>query len=227
MLDTIDLLAYVAAVLLLAMSVPQTIRSYRHGTQGVSSVTWLLVGAATALWTSYGLAHHVPVLVLANAAALVGACATLVVLAVARGRSLLLSLIAVTLAATAALAVGVLAPLPLVTAGAVGLPILSRIPQVWACVQAFAAARATEVSRATWVMSMAGQTLWLIYGLAYSDGALIAVNSICVGLTMLLLAADIANSANRTRDELARGRFAELDTQLVMANASLPTGPPR
>ncbi len=44
-----DVIGYTSAVLLMFMSVPQTVRMYRHGTAGVSTATWWTIAVAISM----------------------------------------------------------------------------------------------------------------------------------------------------------------------------------
>lgn len=210
-MQAVDALGYAAAVLLTAMSIPQTIRVHRNGSRGVSSATWLIVSFAIAMWIGYGISHASLVLVIANIAGLIAASATLSILARSKGQSWTAAIALVSCYAVTCVIVSLVAPLALVTLAAVVLPIVSRLPQVGLCIQACWQGSATQVSRLTWTLSATGQSLWLSYGLIVHDGALVVVNLVCVLLTLVLLAVDIANPANRLRSHLG----ADLEPWIV------------
>lgn len=202
-MQAVDALGYAAAVLLTAMSIPQTIRVYRNGSRGVSTATWLIVSFAIAMWIGYGIAHASLVLIIANVAGLTAASATLTILARSKGQSWASAIALVSSYSLACVMVSLVAPLGLVTLAAVVLPIVSRLPQVGLCIQACWQGSSTQVSRLTWSLSATGQTLWLTYGLIVHDGALVVVNLVCVLLTLVLLGVDFANPANRIRSAVS------------------------
>lgn len=192
-----EVIAYTSAALLMVMSVPQTVRAYRLGTAGVSTLTWWTIAAAVSMWVVYGLRTDSVVLVVANVAALVVTVATLLVLAHAHSDRWVSPAFGIAVALSLLLVVAMYVPLAVVVAGAVLLPIASRIPQLRASISSYRAAERTSVSRATWILAATGQTGWLIYGLMLGDMALIVVNVVCLVMALILLAADFANPGNR------------------------------
>jgi len=193
----VDVVGYVSAALLMFMSVPQTIRAYRMGTAGVSALTWWTIAAAVSMWLVYGLRTDSTVLVVANVASLIVTAATLLVLAHSRFARWLLPATGIVAVLGLLLVVAMYLPLGVVVAGAVLLPIASRVPQLRASVSSYRAGQRTSVSRATWILAATGQAGWLLYGVMLADAALIVVNVVCLAMAILLLAADIANPGNK------------------------------
>lgn len=206
-----DVIGYTSAVLLMFMSVPQTVRMYRHGTAGVSTATWWTIAVAISMWLVYGIRSESTVLIIANVAALLATVATLTVLAHTAVDRWLLPAVVIVSVLTLVVAVAMVAPLVVVAVAAVCLPIISRVPQLRQSVASYRTGSRTAVSRATWVLAVAGQSGWLLYGLILGDPALILVNAVCVAMALCLLAADIANPGNReprTDGTLAAGNSA-------------------
>ena len=204
-MQLVELIGYASAALLMVMSVPQTVRAYRMGTAGVSALTWWTIAAAVSMWLVYGLRTESTVLIVANVASLTVTAATLLVLAHAGSGRWFLSAAGIVCALGLLLVVAMLVPLGVVIAGAVFLPIASRIPQLRASVASYRASERTSVSRATWVLAATGQTGWLIYGVMLGDPALIVVNIVCLVMAIVLLTADFANPGNRSPGLVAAG----------------------
>lgn len=191
-------IGYVSAALLMVMSVPQTIRAYRWGTAGVSALTWWTIAVAISMWLVYGIRTESLVLIIANIASLTATAAMLVVLTHASVERWVVPAFVVVGTLALVVAAALFAPLIMVAAAAVCLPIASRIPQLRQSVSSYRAGSPTSVSRTTWMLAATGQSGWLIYGLILGDPALITVNSICVAMAVTLVVADVANPGNRS-----------------------------
>lgn len=192
-----ELIAYVSAALLMVMSIPQTVRAYRSGTAGVSTLTWWTIAISISMWLVYGIRTDSTVITVANIASLLATSAALLVIAHASVERWLLPAVGIAMALAAVVLTAMYLPLSIVIGAAVCLPIASRIPQVRNSFNSFRSGERTSVSRVTWILAATGQTGWLIYGLIHNDPALIIVNIACIALTILLLSADVANPGNR------------------------------
>ncbi len=196
-MQLVDVIGYTSAALLMFMSVPQTVRIYRHGTAGVSTATWWTIAVAISMWLVYGIRSESTVLIVANIAALLATVATLTVLAHAAVDRWLLPAVVVVSVLTMVSAAAMVVPFVVVAVAAVFLPIVSRVPQLRQSVASYRAGSRTAVSRPTWMLAAAGQSGWLIYGLMLGDPALILVNTVCVAMALCLLTAEVANPGNR------------------------------
>ncbi len=192
-----DVIGYISATLLMFMSIPQTIRAYRSGTAGVSTVTWWTIAVAISMWLVYGIRTDSTVIVIANVASLSATAAMLLVLTHASVDRWIAPALVIFSVLTLVVVAALFVPLLLVVAAAVCLPIVSRVPQLRQSVASYRTGSRTSLSRLTWILAATGQSGWLIYGLILGDPALIAVNVVCVAMAIALVTADIANPGNR------------------------------
>ncbi|MBK9433804.1 MAG: hypothetical protein IPN52_01295 [Micrococcales bacterium] len=188
---------YAGAALMTAMSLPQIARIVRdRSAAGVSLLTWTLFVLAGTGWLSYGLILQAPAIIVGNLT-FISTTVTVVVLLLRRQRSWpLLSASLVPLLAVA-LAVAALTRLPGAVASSLGvlLGIATTVPQLVESIGRRRAGLVSEVSLAALFMLLAGQALWLTYGLTRPDLPMIVANVVAVTVTSSLIVVESRVSA--------------------------------
>lgn len=188
----VELLGYAGAVLMTLMSLPQIARILRdRSAAGVSLLTWCIFATSAVSWLAYGVVVGAPAVIAGN---ITFGATTLpvVMLLLVRQRSWSWPMaVGVTLAAAGA-GLAVLVSLPSTVAGTLGVlgGLLTTLPQLIESVQRRRAGETSEVSKATLCLLLAGQCLWLAYGLARPDLPLILTNVVAVIVTVGLIAVE-------------------------------------
>lgn len=191
---------YAGAVLMTSMSLPQIARIVRdRSAAGVSLLTWLIFTLSGTGWLAYGLILAAPAIIIGNIT-FTATTVPVVMLLLRRQRGWVLpAAVAVPPMATVA-GVLLLAQLPALVSSGIGVlcGILTTVPQLVESVQRRRAGLVSEVSLATLGLLLAGQALWLSYGLARPDLPMIITNGIAVSVTLSLIVVE-AGARARTR----------------------------
>lgn len=166
------LLGWLAAGLVLAMLVPQTVRMVRLGSAGgVSQGTWALNSVLCLAWLVYSARHHIAQGLVLNVVALAGVFVLLCVLWSEAGAPRWRPF-----AAAAGLAgLGVLfawLPNPALVVACVAAGAVSDLPQVRASWRSWRNRRAGAASTATWLLAAAASATWALFGFLTGDAAL-------------------------------------------------------
>jgi uncharacterized protein with PQ loop repeat len=182
----LDLVVVAATVLGSGMAYPQARKLVRtRCIEGVSAA-WIGVSMAlNAWWLSYAVAEHVWALAPVSATSLVLYTAIAVVFVHAGGRQRLPGVM------SGIVSLGVVPMIALLLGGwpVAGLVIglcygLQLLPAV---VEAFRGSDLAGISAGTWIIALAEAALWLVYGLAVVDPALIAGGASGLAMAALIL----------------------------------------
>jgi uncharacterized protein with PQ loop repeat len=182
----LDLIVVAATVLGSGMAYPQARRLVRtRCIEGVSAA-WIGVSMAlNAWWLSYAVAEHVWALAPVSATSLVLYTAIAVVFVHAGGRQRLPGVL------SGIVSLGVVPMIALLLGGwpVAGLVIglcygLQLLPAV---VEAYRGSDLAGISGGTWIIALAEAALWLVYGLAVVDPALIAGGASGLAMAALIL----------------------------------------
>ncbi len=190
----------IGASLTLWMAVPQAWSIWRDRTaRGVSYATWFLFCLSFSLWIGYSTRVGNEVVLVSNIASLSTASALVVGLTrvTERGQALhRWTLIGFATACVAIATVGRFGPLDLVGVLLVSA-VFVRGPQVVRSVRTYRAAADSEVSRASWWMSLVGGACWVIHGALRPDGNIVVASSGVVALSAAVLAFEYAGERAR------------------------------
>jgi uncharacterized protein with PQ loop repeat len=175
-------LGLVGAVLSAAIALPQAVRAVRVGTAGVSPGTFQTTVGLGLVWTVYGLALELWLFALGNF--ILGASALVVLWAVRRDTGARWSLLQVVVLVGAV--GGLVGVIEITWLGwyAALLSVLLRIPQMRLI---RGAGSIDGVSVHTWVVSLAANLTWLLYGLIENDVRLIGGCSVNAVLSTSLI----------------------------------------
>ena len=188
----VEWLAYAGAALLTSMSLPQIWRIVRdRSADGVSLPTWIIFALSGVSWLAYGLLLAAPGVIAGNTA-FVATTLPVVMLLLRRQRGWVWPLAILVPVFAAAGGIGLLLVLPSSAAGAIGVAcgILTTVPQLIESVQRRRAGLPSEVSRATIGLLLAGQGLWLLYGIFRPDVPILLTNVIAISVNVSLLAVE-------------------------------------
>lgn len=191
-------LGYAGAVLMTSMSLPQIARIVRdRSAAGVSLLTWLVFCVSGTGWLAYGLILRAPAIIAGNVPFVSGSVCVVVLLLIRQRRWGLVPAVG-TPVATVLVAVALLTHLPPMVSSGLGVlgGILTMLPQLLESVQRRRAGLVSEVSLATLGL-LAGQSLWLAYGLARPDVPIIVTNVIAVTVTSALIAVEWRSPTRR------------------------------
>lgn len=191
-------LGYAGAVLMTSMSLPQIARIVRdRSAAGVSLLTWLVFCVSGTGWLAYGLILRAPAIIAGNVPFVSGSVCVVVLLLIRQRRWGLVPAVG-TPVATVLVAVALLTHLPPMVSSGLGVlgGILTMLPQLLESVQRRWAGLVSEVSLATLGL-LAGQSLWLAYGLARPDVPIIFTNVIAVTVTSALIAVEWRSPTRR------------------------------
>ena len=180
---------YAGAVLMTSMSLPQIARIVRdRSAAGVSLLTWCIFGLSGVAWLAYGLILGAPAIIIGNLT-FVATTLPVIMLLLRRQRGWALAVAIVGPLAAVVAAVLILQRAPAVIPSSIGVlcGILTTVPQLIESVQRRRAGMVSEVSMATLGLLLAGQSLWLAYGLARPDVPMIITNVIAVSVTLSLI----------------------------------------
>ncbi|HQR78680.1 MAG TPA: SemiSWEET family transporter [Actinomycetota bacterium] len=192
-------LGYAGAVLMTSMSLPQIARIVRdRSAAGVSLLTWLVFCVSGTGWLAYGLILRAPAIIAGNVPFVSGSVCVVVLLLIRQRRWGLVPAVG-TPVATVLVAVALLTHLPPMVSSGLGVlgGILTMLPQLLESVQRRRAGLVSEVSLATLGLLLAGQSLWLAYGLARPDVPIIVTNVIAVTVTSALIAVEWRSPTRR------------------------------
>lgn len=190
-------LGYAGAALMTAMSLPQIARIARdRSAAGVSLLTWLVFSLSGVGWLAYGLILRAPAVIAGNVPFVSGSVCVVMLLLVRQRRWGLVPAVGVPVAAVVA-GVAVLSQAPPMVSSGIGIlgGILTTTPQLVESVQRRRAGLGSEVSLATLGLLLAGQSLWLAYGLARPDWPIIITNVIAVSVTSILIVVERGSPA--------------------------------
>ena len=170
----VEVIGFVAAILLLTASAPQLITVARGDARGVSLTTWWLFVASDTVWLMFGIKVGSPSLIFGNFAGTLAYAALVCVIIWKRRRSVaLVVLVAPAILALAGLAYAV--PKPVTGAAGVVIGATLAVPQLLTSISNWRRRQVTNVSLGTWAMVLTGQGLWLVYGIALGEPAVITV----------------------------------------------------
>lgn len=174
-----EVVGFVAAVLLLMASTPQLIAVVRGDARGVSLTSWWLFVASDTVWLMFGIKVSSPSLIFGNFAGVIAYAALVCVIIWKRRNSVLLvALVVPGVALMAVLAYAV----PKSVTGLAGVVIGASlaVPQLLTSIKNWRRHEVTNVSLWTWAMVLTGQALWLIYGIALGEPAVITVMALSI-----------------------------------------------
>lgn len=192
-------LGYAGAALMTAMSLPQIARIARdRSAAGVSLLTWLVFSLSGVGWLAYGLILRAPAVIAGNVPFVSGSVCVVMLLLVRQRRWGLVPAVGVPVAAVVA-GVALLSQAPPMVSSGIGVlgGILTTTPQLVESVQRRRAGLGSEVSLAALGLLLAGQSLWLAYGLARPDWPIIITNVIAVSVTSILIVVERGSPARR------------------------------
>jgi len=180
---------YAGAALLTSMSLPQIARIMRdRSAAGVSLFTWCIFAASGSGWLAYGLIQQASAIIIGNIT-FVTTTVPVVMLLLRRQRDWTApAAVGVPLVVTVG-AIAAMAQLPAWVPSSVGVTcgILTTVPQLIESISLRRAGLVSEVSLATLGLLLAGQALWLSYGLARPDVPVILTNAIAASVTIGLI----------------------------------------
>lgn len=172
---TPEILGLTGAALILCSALPQLRSLLHHSGEGVSVLSWSLLLVNSLVWTSYGLSIGSLSTVAGNVGGAVAFFTVVVSLLYKRTSGWWVP--ALVLPASA-LVFGLASSLPTAVVGVLGviLGVSLALPQLLLSYRTLAARLPSSVALGSWVLILAGQVLWLIYGLITGELAIIAVN---------------------------------------------------
>jgi MtN3 and saliva related transmembrane protein len=185
----VEWFGYAGAVLMTSMSLPQIARILRdHSAAGVSLLTWVIFAMSGTSWLAYGLILQAPAIIVGNVA-FIATTVPVVALLLRRQRAWPVLPAALVPVGVVAVLVSVLVQLPGVVSSGLGVVcgVLTTVPQLVESIGRKRAGEISEVSLATLFLLLAGQSLWLAYGLARPDLPMIITNVIAVSVTVSLI----------------------------------------
>ena len=189
--DVGNALGYLGAALGVAMVVPQIARTMRdRSVPGVSALSWSLMALACTSWLLYGVRTSELPQIPGNVLLVSGAA--FIALA-APSRASVRSRAAVLVAAgVGLLLLAVLAPSAAIGAVAIGIALISTVPQTIKSVARRGAA-VSAVSPLSWLFRVASQACWLAYAIAVGD------MTVAISAVVLLTNATIVLAAESVR----------------------------
>jgi MtN3 and saliva related transmembrane protein len=183
---------YAGAALMTAMSLPQIARIVRdRSAAGVSLLTWTIFALSGTSWLAYGLILQAPAIIVGNVT-FIATTVPVVILLLRRQRAWPLPAAVLVPVFAVALGVSVLSLLPGAVSSSLGVVcgILTTVPQLLESISRRRAGAVSEVSLATLFLLLAGQSLWLTYGLTRPDLPMIVTNVVAVTVTTSLIAVE-------------------------------------
>ena len=183
---------YAGAALMTAMSLPQIARIVRdRSAAGVSLLTWTIFALSGTSWLAYGLILQAPAIIVGNVT-FIATTVPVVILLLRRQRAWPLPAAVLVPVFAVAVGVSVLSLLPGAVASSLGVVcgILTTVPQLLESISRRRAGAVSEVSLATLFLLLAGQSLWLTYGLTRPDLPMIVTNVVAVTVTTSLIAVE-------------------------------------
>ncbi len=182
-------LAYAGSVLMTSMSLPQIARIVRdRSADGVSLLTWLIFALSGASWFAYGLILQAPGIIVGNVP-FIATTLPVVMLLLRRQRNWSWPWAVVAPVAGVVAAVAILLQLPSAVSGGIGVAcgLLTTVPQLLESLRRRREGLASEVAMGTLVLLLAGQCLWLSYGIFRPDVPILLTNVVAVTVTVCLL----------------------------------------
>lgn len=182
-------LAYAGSVLMTSMSLPQIARIIKdRSADGVSLLTWLIFALSGASWFAYGLLLGAPGIIVGNVP-FIATTVPVVVLLLRRQRDWSWPLAVVTPVLGVVGAVLVLLQLPAGISGSIGVAcgLLTTVPQLLESLRRRRQNLPSEVALGTLVLLLAGQCLWLSYGIFRPDVPIMVTNIVAVSVTICLV----------------------------------------
>jgi uncharacterized protein with PQ loop repeat len=195
-------LAYLGAVLGVAMVVPQVVRTVRHpALSGVSPVAWSLTVLACSTWLTYGVRTATVPQIPGNVLLVSGAVAIVLLVPSVwsrRRRALLLGAVwSLVMLLAWTMPPGWVGYFALV----VGL--FSAWPQVYDSVAGLRAGTGESgVSITTWSIKVVSQTSWLVYAVATAQVAVTISATVALSTALLLVAVESYRRSTGRRPEL-------------------------
>ena len=185
----VEWLAYAGSVLMTSMSLPQIARIIRdRSADGVSLLTWLIFALSGASWFAYGLILQAPGIIVGNVPFIITTVPVVVLLLRRqRGWSWPAAVAAPVLGVT--VAVVALLQLPSAVSGGIGVAcgLLTTVPQLLESLRRRREGQPSEVAMGTLVLLLAGQCLWLSYGIFRPDIPIMLTNIVAVSVTICLV----------------------------------------
>ena len=185
----VEWLAYAGSVLMTSMSLPQIARIIRdRSADGVSLLTWLIFALSGASWFAYGLILQAPGIIVGNVPFIITTVPVVVLLLRRqRGWSWPAAVAAPVLGVT--VAVVSLLQLPSAVSGGIGVAcgLLTTVPQLRESLRRRREGQPSEVAMGTLVLLLAGQCLWLSYGIFRPDIPIMLTNIVAVSVTICLV----------------------------------------
>lgn len=188
---------YAGALLMTSMSLPQIARILRdHSAAGVSLLTWMIFALSGTSWLAYGLIIGAPGIIVGNVP-FIATTVPVVVLLLRRQRKWALPVAIVVPVTSVVALVALLTQLPAVVPSSLGVVcgLLTTLPQLLESISRRRAGRLSEVSLATLFLLLAGQSLWLTYGIARPDLPIIITNVVALTVTLSLIAVEAGRPA--------------------------------
>lgn len=196
----IEIVGFIAAGCILAASIPQVIALVKHGGHGVSLGSWSLLLATSLVWCAYGIRIESPSTVIGNAAGVVAFAVVVGMLLRARTRTGTWWPVAgMVPAAVVLFAAATLAPLGVTAVVAVLLGFTLALPQLVESYGTWRRRDVSEVALGAWRLLLAGQLLWLLYGLVQSEWAIVVVNIAAASASTGILVLESRNRAAADR----------------------------
>lgn len=194
----VEWLAYAGAVLMTSMSLPQIARIVRdRRADGVSLLTWLIFALSGSSWFAYGLLLGAPGIIAGNIP-FIATTLPVVMLLLRRQRGWGWPAASIAPVLGAALTVFVLLQLPSGVSGGIGVAcgLLTTVPQLLESLRRRREGLPSEVAMGTLVLLLAGQCLWLSYGIFRPDLPILLTNVVAVSVTVCLVAVEGGRRAN-------------------------------
>jgi uncharacterized protein with PQ loop repeat len=185
----VEWLAYAGSVLMTSMSLPQIARIIRdRSADGVSLLTWLIFALSGASWFAYGLILQAPGIIVGNVPFII-TTVPVVVLLLRRQRGWAWAPAVAAPVIGVAAAVVVLLQLPSAVSGGIGVAcgLLTTVPQLLESLRRRSSGQRSEVAMGTLVLLLAGQCLWLSYGIFRPDVPIMLTNIVAVSVTVFLV----------------------------------------
>lgn len=185
----VEWLAYAGSVLMTSMSLPQIARIIRdRSADGVSLLTWLIFALSGSSWFAYGLILQAPGIIVGNVPFII-TTVPVVVLLLRRQRNWAWTAAVAAPVVGVTAAVLVLLQLPSTVSGGIGVAcgLLTTVPQLLESLRRRRDGQPSEVAMGTLALLLAGQCLWLSYGIFRPDVPIMLTNIVAVTVTVCLV----------------------------------------
>lgn len=180
-------------------SFPQMVSIVRHGSHGVSLLSWCLFLTNSIVWIVYGLRADSLSVVVGNVASAVAYLVLLVILVRSRTEAAW-PYIAIPAWIVVVAEAANLLPLQINGLAGVILGTSLAVPQFFVTRRTMREHGESDSSIATWAMLWTGQWLWLAYGIIRQDLSLIMVNLLAGAVTGSVLFMELAIRRQQRRD---------------------------